>query len=165
MIRSEAEYEAARQRLDEDRDFALQQKAALEAQGYTPEQVTLGLEATLSYHAQLAEEVDWYEKARRREIGPLRNLTQIGRLLIGLRIANGLSQRELSERLCVSEAQVSRDERNKYHGVTMERAQRVLDALGETLNSFVAGAGPAREATAEEPTAEKHAAEKLAACV
>ncbi len=143
MIRSETEYEAARQRLDEDRDFAIQQKAALEAQGFTPEQVALGMEATLSYHAQLAEEVDWYEKVRRREIGPLRNLTQMGRLLIGLRIANGLSQRELSDRLGVSEAQVSRDERNEYHGVTMERAQRVLDALGETLNASVAGTGVA----------------------
>ncbi len=160
MIRSEVEYEAARQRLDEDRDFAIRQKAALEAQGFTPVQVELGLEATLSYHAQLAEEVNWYEKVRRREIGPLRNLTQIGRLLIGLRIANGLSQRELADRLCVSEAQVSRDERNEYHGVTMERAQRVLDALGETLNSFVAGAGPARETAAEEPTSEE-----LAACI
>ena len=143
MIRSASEYQAARQRLDEDRDFAVQQKAALEAQGLTPEQVERGLEATFSYHAQLAEEVDWYEKVRWREIAPLRNLTQIGRLLIGLRIANGLSQRELAERLSVSEAQVSRDERNEYHGVTMERAQRILEASGETLTSFVAGADPA----------------------
>jgi DNA-directed RNA polymerase specialized sigma subunit len=139
MIRSEAEYQVACKRLDEDRDFALQQKTALEAQGFTPEQVERGLEATLSYHAQLAEEVDWYEKVRRREIAPLANLTQIGRLLIGLRIANGLSQRELADRLCVSEAAVSRDERNEYHGVTVEKAQRVLEALVETVIASVAG--------------------------
>ena len=154
MIRNEVEYQAARQRLDEDRDFAVQQKAALQAQGFTPEQVERGLEATLSYHAQLAEEVDWYKRVRRREIAPLRNLTQMGRLLIGLRIANGLSQRELADRLCVAESQVSRDERNEYHGVTMERAQRVLDALGETLNSFVAGADRTKEFAKEEPTKE-----------
>jgi len=143
MIRSETEYQAARQRLDEDRDFAIQQKAALEAQGLTPEQVERGMDATLSYHAQLAEEVNWYEKVRRREIAPLANLTQIGRLLIGLRIANGLSQRELADRLCVSEAAISRDERNEYHGVTLEKAQRVLEALGETVMASVAGATPA----------------------
>ncbi len=139
MIRNDTEYKAARQRLDEDRDFAVQQKAALEAQGFTPEEVERGMEATLSYHAQLAEEVHWYEKVRRREFAPLANLTQIGRLLIGLRIANGLSQRELADRLCVSEAAVSRDERNEYHGITMERAQRVLEALGETITASVAG--------------------------
>ncbi len=54
-------------------------------------------------------------------------------MLIAARIANGLSQRELAERLGVSEAQVSRDERNEYHGITVERAQRILDTLGETL--------------------------------
>ena len=48
-----------------------------------------------------------------------------------------MSQRELAERLGVSEAQISRDERNKYHGITVDRAQRVLDAMGETLTSHV----------------------------
>ena len=47
------------------------------------------------------------------------------------RIANGLSQRELADRLAdrlgVSEPQVSCDECNEYHGITIERAQRILD--------------------------------------
>jgi hypothetical protein len=37
----------------------------------------------------------------------------------------------------VSEAQVSRDERNEHHGITVDRAQRVLDAMNETLTSRV----------------------------
>ena len=37
----------------------------------------------------------------------------------------------------MSEAQVSRDERNEYHGITVDRAQRVLDAMNETLASRV----------------------------
>ncbi|MDP2661753.1 MAG: helix-turn-helix transcriptional regulator [Dehalococcoidia bacterium] len=60
----------------------------------------------------------------------INSLTQIGRLLIALRIGNGMSQHELAERLGVSESIVSRDERNEYHGITIERAQRILDALG-----------------------------------
>jgi transcriptional regulator with XRE-family HTH domain len=51
-------------------------------------------------------------------------------LLIALRIAAGMTQRQLADRLDVSEAQVSRDERNEYHGITVERAQRIIDALG-----------------------------------
>ena len=58
-------------------------------------------------------------------------------LLIALRIARGISQRQLAERLGVHESQVSRDERNEYHGITLDRAARVLDALGVDLRSTV----------------------------
>ena len=61
----------------------------------------------------------------------------MGTLLIALRTANGLSQKDLAQKLDVSEAQVSRDERNEYHGITVERAKRVLDAMGETLTTRV----------------------------
>jgi hypothetical protein len=37
----------------------------------------------------------------------------------------------------VHESQVSRDERNEYFGITLERAARVLDALGARLRSQV----------------------------
>lgn len=59
----------------------------------------------------------------------INRLTQLGQLLIALRIANGITQHELVERLGVSESVVSRDERNEYHGITVERAQCVLNAL------------------------------------
>jgi len=39
--------------------------------------------------------------------------------------------------LGVSEAQVSKDERNEYHGITVEKAQRILEALGIKLISTV----------------------------
>src|SRR5262249_32629411 len=101
------------------------------------EEVQRAMEPLLSFHAQLAEEVDWYERVRRRDFPTMSRLTQIGRLLIALRIANGLTQRELADRLGVSESIISRDERNEYHGVTVERAQRILDALNETLTAQV----------------------------
>ena len=53
----------------------------------------------------------------------------LGQLLISLRIAQGMSKRELARRLAVHESQVSRDERNEYFGITLERAVKVLDAL------------------------------------
>jgi hypothetical protein len=43
-----------------------------------------------------------------------------------------MSHREIAQRLGAGEAQVSRDERNEYHGITIERAQRVLEAMGES---------------------------------
>jgi transcriptional regulator with XRE-family HTH domain len=53
-----------------------------------------------------------------------------------------MSQKELAERLGVSEAVVSHDERNEYHAVSVDKAQRVLDALGLTMEVTTAAARP-----------------------
>jgi len=45
---------------------------------------------------------------------------------------------ELARRLGVHETQVSRDERNEYFGITLERAAKILDALSVRLRSQVA---------------------------
>lgn len=137
MIRNEAEYQEARRRLEQDREVAERQRAALSAAGLPPEQVERAMQPLLSFQAQLAEEIEWYENVRRRNFPSIQRLTQLGRLLIALRIANGLTQRQLAERLGVSESVVSRDERNEYHGLTLEWAQRVLDALQETITARV----------------------------
>ena len=137
MIRTESEYQEAIRRFRQNRDVAVQMRVALTGQGLTPEEVEVAMEPTLSYQAQLTEEMTWYENVCRRHFSPTRRLSDLGRLLIALRIANGLNQRELAQRLHVSEGIVSRDEKNEYHGITLERAQRVLDALGETITATV----------------------------
>jgi ribosome-binding protein aMBF1 (putative translation factor) len=133
LIRNEREYRDALSRLERDGEVIDAQSKALAEQGLSEEEVGRGLGPMLSFHAQLKEEVGWYERARRREFKVSDDVRDIGYTLIALRIANGLSQKELAERMGVSEAQVSRDERNEYHGITVERAQRILDAMGETL--------------------------------
>ena len=57
---------------------------------------------------------------RRREFPVITRLTSVSRLLIVLRITQGLTQRELVERLGMSESLVARDERNGYHDATVE---------------------------------------------
>ena len=49
---------------------------------------------------------------KRGDLETLHSLSSIGHWLIGVRIAKGWSQRDLADKLGVSEAQVSRDERN-----------------------------------------------------
>lgn len=137
MIRSEAEYQEAQKRLAQDMEVERHQRKALEATGLAPDEVSRAMEPLLSFHAQLAEEIEWYENVKRRNFPTLRRLTQLGPILIALRIANGLTQRELADRLGVAESVVSRDERNEYHGMTIERAQRVIDALGASLTTHV----------------------------
>jgi ribosome-binding protein aMBF1 (putative translation factor) len=91
-----------------------------------------------SFHLQLKEEVESYERLKRGEFEDLDNLRGLGHLLITSRIAQGISQRELARRLRVHESQVSRDERNEYFGITLERAVKVLDALNVRLQTKVA---------------------------
>src|SRR4051794_6941641 len=72
-----------------------------------------GRSAVRRLPAPPANEADGAERVRRCEFSVLTHLTQIGRLLIALRIAQGLTPRELAERLGISESLVSRDERNE----------------------------------------------------
>ncbi len=134
MIRSEREYKEALEQLEQDEGVIALQKENFEGLGLSEEEVRRALEPMLSFRIQLEEEAEWYERVRRRNFGVIRDLSAVGTLLIALRIANGLNQKELAERLSVSEAQVSRDE---YHGITVDRARRVLDTMGETLTSHV----------------------------
>jgi DNA-binding XRE family transcriptional regulator len=71
---------------------------------------------------QLKEEVQSYERLKRGEFDEVRNFDGMGRLFVALRISQGMTQRELAERLGVHECQVSRDEQNEYHDITLERA-------------------------------------------
>jgi DNA-directed RNA polymerase specialized sigma subunit len=139
MIRNETEYQEAVRRLaEEERRFA-EHEARLKEMGLGPDELKRALDPLRSFHLQLAEEVESYERLKRGDLGELTNLHGLGRTLVALRIALSLTQRELAERLGVHESQVSRDERNEYHGITVERASRILDALGVNLTSQFEG--------------------------
>jgi len=92
---------------------------------------------TRSDLARLAGEIAHCERIKRGEFDVLRNLDRLGELLIAVRIYLGLTQAELAERLGVDPSVVCRDERNEYHGVTLDRAARILNAMGVELRSTV----------------------------
>lgn len=137
MIRSETEYKDAVRRLSEEKHRIDLQKDKLKEMDLSQEEIKRATDPMASFHKQLEEEVQSYERLKRGEFQELSNLSGVGRLLVALRIAQGLSQRDLAERLGVHVSQVSRDERNEYHGVTIDRAERVLDALGVEVKSTV----------------------------
>ena len=137
MIRNESEYKEAVKRIADEAARLKAERAKLQEHDLSKEEIKRALDPMRSFHEQLKEEVESYERLKRGEFEGLRNFEGVGRLLIALRIAQGISQRDLSERLGVHESQVSRDERNEYHGVTVERANRILEALGVELRSVV----------------------------
>ncbi len=129
MIRNESEYQQAVARLEQERKRLQEHMRHWKEQGFTPAQVEKLREPIEAFHLQLAEEVESYERLKRGQFEEFENLRGLGQVLIGLRIARGMTQRELARRVGVDETVVSRDERNEYHGMTVERAKRVLEAL------------------------------------
>ena len=144
MIRNETEYQEASVRLAEERNRLADHRARLKEVGLNGEEIKRVIDPMESFHLQLQEEVESYERLKRGEFEDLDNLRGLGHLLISVRIAQGISQRELANRLNVHESQVSRDERNEYFGITLERAVKILDALDVRLHTKVE-IGPPKE--------------------
>jgi ribosome-binding protein aMBF1 (putative translation factor) len=137
MIRNEAEYQQASARLAQKRKRLAEHRARLTQTGLAEDEIQRVIDPMESFHLQLEAEVESYEKLKRGEFEEVENLHGLGRLLIALRIAQGISQRELARRINVHESQVSRDERNEYFGITLERAIKILDALHVKLHTRV----------------------------
>lgn len=133
MIRNEKEYQQARDRIDAERARFEEYQTEWKSSGRTEQEVARLIEPLMSFHEQLVEEIESYERLKQGDFGALNNFDGIGRLLVGLRIAAGISQADLAKRLGVSDSAVSRDERNEYHGITVARANRILSALGAVL--------------------------------
>lgn len=146
MIRKEAEYQEVSARLVDERHRLADHRTRLREAGLGDEEIKRIIDPIESFHLKLTEEVESYERLKRGEFNELENLRGFGHLLISLRIAQGISQRELAKRLQVHESQVSRDERNEYFGITMERAVKVLDALNVRMHTKVEVL-PSRELT------------------
>jgi hypothetical protein len=141
MIRTEREYQAARQELRQADERADTYRRSLQQEGLDPAAVKRLTDPSVSFNKDLADEVREYEKLRAGIVEPVA-FAAIGRFLVGLRIAKGWSQRDLARALGVNESVVSRDERNEYHGVTTERAQKIFDALGEHVTVGPASVQP-----------------------
>lgn len=135
MIKTEHEYLEAKERLEAEFKTLKQHKAKMIKAKLTKEQVKLALEPLTSFAMQLEEEVEEYEKLKRGQFDSLENLNGIGHMLVALRISKGIKQKELAVKMKVTESQISRDERNEYHGASVEKIQKVLSALGVTLKS------------------------------
>lgn len=142
MIRNDAEHQSAVERIAAERERLEALRRQLEAAGLAPDEVERAVDPIHSFHLQLVEEADEYERIKRGEFTDLVNFDGVGRLLVSLRIFRGLTQRELAARLGVHESQVSRDERNEYHGITVSRAARLFGILGVRLRTRVEGVEP-----------------------
>lgn len=135
MIRTEKEYQHMIKRLEQEKELLTKQRQQFIHEGLDKEQIQRLIDPLESFYLQLQEEVDAYERLCRGELNELYNVRGIGHLLISARIARGLSQRQLAEQLGVNESSISRDERNEYHNITLDRAAKILNTLGVSFHA------------------------------
>lgn len=137
MIANERQYRTAK--LEAERFEEAIAVSDLENSGTHPrlrQAMREGLESELH---QLREQIAEYEALRGGQVREIevRSLDELPDALIRARIAAGLTQRELAERLGLPEQQVQRYEATRYAGASLTRIQEVTRALGIDVDDFV----------------------------
>ena len=88
-------------------------------------------EAVSSQIADMEEEIREYDslKSGRFQSDQLKTVEQLPDLLIKARIARGMTQKELAERLGLKEQQIQRYEATDYASARLARIREVVEAL------------------------------------
>ena len=139
MIANERQYRIAKAELRRFEEAIEAQRQSLPSKGVDP-RIHKAMGASLQSEAEeLRAQIQRYEDLRdgrvdHREIEGLRDLPTA---LIEARIAAGLTQKALAERLGLQEQQVQRWEASLYSGVGVERLQEIIDALGMGVRETV----------------------------
>jgi HTH-type transcriptional regulator/antitoxin HigA len=137
MITNERQYKITRSqavRFEEAiKNFS---ELTLVKQGWDPLLVKAQLDALRSQLEELRREIKQYELLKSGEITQLSATTasEIGRRLIEARIAQGMSQKVLAERLGMKEQQVQRYEQERYRSASLSRLAEICDALNVSFN-------------------------------
>lgn len=133
MIRNEREYRITRaQAAKFERAIAETVSHPHESSDSHPLLWQAQIDGMKSLLDELREELAEYDalRAGTRRTLEAESFDTLPRALIQARIAIGLSQRDLAERLGMKEQQIQRYEANEYASASMSRVQEVIHALG-----------------------------------
>ena len=145
MITNEREYRITRAEAEKfERALRLPQEQGADVHPRIHQAIREGAESLL---CDLREQLSAYEALRggRIRVLELDSLREIPDALIRARIAAGLTQRALAERLRLKEQQIQRYEATRYAGVSLERIQSVADALGVQIHERLLLPAPTTE--------------------
>jgi hypothetical protein len=103
-------------------------------------------DALRSQLGDLRRELEEYEVLRsgRSKSLAVESFDQLPSALVKTRIAAGLSQRQLAERLGLKEQQIQRYEATDYRAASLSRLTSVIEALGVAVECSIQRAGRAR---------------------
>ncbi len=96
-------------------------------------------DALRSQIADLHSEIEEYEalQSQRHTVLELASFEEFPRALIQARIAAGISQKDLAERLGLKEQQVQRYEATEYASASMTRVSEIIRALGIRMREAI----------------------------
>jgi ribosome-binding protein aMBF1 (putative translation factor) len=129
MMKTDKECELAKVQLSKLTELYESQLKDLKSKGLTEAQAKDSLSSSWTYAMQCKEEIELYKKLKKGKLPPMQHFSTKGKYFVAARIAKGMTQRELAEKLGVKESAVSRDERNEYHGMSVEKMERLAEAL------------------------------------
>jgi HTH-type transcriptional regulator / antitoxin HipB len=88
---------------------------------------------------KLKQEIEEYEQLKSGKVinFPIDSLQDLPLVMIKARIAVGMTQKELAEKIGVQEQQIQRYEANNYRAVGFDRLQEVMSALDVTVSKAV----------------------------
>ncbi len=134
MIKNERQYRITKSQIAKF-EAALEELSARSGAPAEARLRTLEADALRSQLDELRDEVGKYERLRsgRREPISIESFDQLPQALIQARIAAGLSQRELAERLGLKEQQIQRYEATGYASASLTRIKEVIEALGASI--------------------------------
>ncbi len=140
MIKNERQYRITRAQADRFSEAlrSLETDDAHQA-GLHPLLLSIQKDALRSQLSDLQAEITEYEalKAGNFAFEQLKGISELPVLLIRARIASGLSQRELADRLGLKEQQIQRYEATDYASASLTRIAEVVSALGIELDEDV----------------------------
>lgn len=139
MIRNERQYRITKAQVE---DFERKLQALdtqTEAPGIHPRIRQAQRDAIRSQVDDLREDLIAYEtlQAGRAKVLELSSLDELPAALIQARIAAGLTQKQLADRLRMKEQQLQRYEATEYAGASLERIREVVAALGVKVREDV----------------------------
>ena len=137
MIKNERQFKITRTQAEEFR-MALLDLEQKQPNGGNPNaelKWTIQRDAMKSQFEDLQREIDSYRALQEQGHVPmeLTSLEDLPNALVKARIAAGLTQRQLAEKLGIKEQQIQRYEASGYMGASLSRLQEILDALGVKL--------------------------------
>jgi len=126
MITNERQYKITRSEMEK-----LEEAAAELADRSSDAVTVISLDALRSQIDEMQKQVDEYEYLRSGAASPLvvTSLGELPRDLIRARIARGLTQKQLAEKLNLKEQQIQRYESSEYAGASVARMLVIAEAL------------------------------------
>ena len=129
MIKNERQYKITRSRADDVRSTIDQLQRAPLPEGLQPEMRELQLDALRGTLGDLEVELAEYDALHDATLIEATGIAQLPTALIRARIACGLTQRQLAERIGLQEQAIQRYEAADYFGVSFARLVEIANAL------------------------------------